>query len=67
MINLIGAYTKKYDEERAYMDYAGSNYGVAAYATVEIEGKFYIFNGEYANQVNFCPFTGKKAPKQIGD
>lgn len=28
-------------------------------------GVFWVGNGEYYNQVNFCPFCGEKAPKQI--
>jgi hypothetical protein len=28
-------------------------------------GEFWVGNGEYASQVNFCPVCGAKAPKQI--
>ena len=26
------------------------------------DGHFWAENGEYSNQVNFCPFCGEKAP-----
>jgi len=29
------------------------------------EGQFWVDNGEYCSQVNYCPYTGTKAPKQI--
>jgi len=28
-------------------------------------GEMWVSNDEYQNQVNFCPFCGKKAPKGI--
>lgn len=30
-------------------------------------GTYWVGNGEYASQVNYCPFCGKKAPTQIKD
>lgn len=29
------------------------------------EGKMWVENGEYSSQVNFCPFTGTPAKKQM--
>lgn len=29
------------------------------------EGRFWVDNGEYCSQVNFCPYTGTRAPKLI--
>ena len=28
-------------------------------------GEFWVNNGEYSNQVNFCPWCGAKAPVRI--
>ena len=28
-------------------------------------GRMFISNGEYGNQVNFCPYCGKKADKLV--
>ena len=28
-------------------------------------GEFWVGNGEKASRVNFCPFCGEKAPKQV--
>lgn len=41
-------------------------YGAAIDACKEDEeGIFWASNGEYSNQVNFCPFCGKEAPVAI--
>lgn len=41
-------------------------YGAAITACEEDDdGGFWAGNGEYESQVNFCPFCGEKAPKQI--
>ncbi len=38
-----------------------------AFDTVYInpDGTMHISNGEYGSQVNFCPWCGKKAAKQL--
>ena len=28
-------------------------------------GQFWVGNGEYGSQVNFCPYCGAKAPVQV--
>lgn len=33
--------------------------------TEDEKGFFYVTNGEYLSYVNFCPYCGEKAPKQI--
>ena len=41
-------------------------WGVAVeYTRIDKEGKMWIGNGEYETQVNYCPFTGDPAPKQM--
>lgn len=41
-------------------------YGGAITEIIEGEdGKMWASNGEYATQINFCPFTGKKADVQM--
>jgi len=30
----------------------------------DTEGRFWVSNDEYASQVAFCPYCGKKAPTQ---
>jgi len=42
-------------------------YGAAIHYTVCEDGMFFVHNGEYISRVNYCPITGEKAPKQIGD
>lgn len=32
---------------------------------INSEGEMYATNGEYSTRVNFCPFTGTPAPKQM--
>jgi hypothetical protein len=32
---------------------------------VQEDGSVWIGNGEYVSQVNFCPWCGKKAEKQL--
>jgi hypothetical protein len=40
-------------------------YGAAVYDCEEdLDGRFWVGNGEYISQVLFCPFTGKPAPNQ---
>lgn len=33
----------------------------------ERDGTFWVSNGEYASQVNFCPVCGAKAPTPVPD
>lgn len=41
-------------------------YGSAVNDCIENEfGEFWVDNGEYSTQVNFCPACGVKAPKQF--
>lgn len=41
-------------------------YGSAVISCVEIgDGRLYVSNGEYGNRVNYCPFCGYKAKKQM--
>ncbi len=43
-------------------DYKSAAYGHAIDCCSEDEnGYFWVGNGEYANQVNYCPFCGAKA------
>lgn len=32
---------------------------------INSNGEMYVTNGEYSTRVNFCPFTGTPAPKQM--
>ena len=29
------------------------------------DSSFWVSNGEYSSQVNYCPYCGAKAPKQV--
>ena len=40
-------------------------FGTAANTCYEENGKLFITNGEYSNQVNYCPFCGYKAKIQL--
>lgn len=43
-------------------------YGVAIeYCFEHDDGTFWVGNGEYGSQVNYCPYCGAKAPKQVGE
>ena len=42
-----------------------SLYGEAVAAVIEIDGKLFVTNGEYASQVNFCPWCGQPAAKPV--
>jgi hypothetical protein len=45
-----------------------SGYGAAIEYCYEDENKkFWVGNGEYGSQVNYCPFCGEKAPIQAKD
>ena len=40
----------------------GARSGPAILAVIEDDdGRMYVFNGECASQVNFCPYTGQRA------
>lgn len=41
-------------------------WGVAIEDCSERDGEFWVGNGEYASQVNYCPVCGEKAPVQVG-
>ncbi len=46
-----------------------ANYGSCGPAITlcyEYDGYFFVTNGEYESQVNFCPWCGMKATKQAG-
>ena len=40
-------------------------YGPAIEYCRESDGEFWVDNGEYATQVNYCPWCGEKAPKPV--
>ena len=43
-------------------------YGTAIDECYECEdGTFWVSNGEYSSQVNYCPVCGEEAPKRVGD
>jgi hypothetical protein len=43
-------------------------YGNAiSYCFEDVDGKLFVENGEYENQVNFCPFCGYKAKHGISE
>lgn len=42
-------------------------YGQAIMRCDEEKGEFWVGNGEYSSRVNFCPFCGARAPKQVTD
>ena len=51
-----------YDRQQLFPE-AEDGYGPAILECMENEkGEFWVGNGEYANQVNFCPFDGIPAP-----
>lgn len=35
------------------------------YTRIDEKGRMWAGNGEYETQVNYCPFTGTPAPKQM--
>ena len=46
----------------------GARFGPLILAVIEDDdGRMYVFNGEYASQVNYCPYTGQRATVQIGE
>jgi hypothetical protein len=57
---------EKFEEQHMQYD---SQYGLwghaVTYTRVDKMGKMWIGNGEYENQVNYCPYTGIAAPVQM--
>ena len=37
------------------------------YVYTDESGKMFVGNDEYETQVNYCPFTGTPAPKQMNE
>ena len=42
-----------------------AHYGEALYECGEDEGRLWVRNDEYTSQVNYCPYCGYKAPRQL--
>lgn len=58
--------TKNSERHKCEGDLPLEGYGAALDKCYEDEdGKFWIDNDEYASQVNYCPYCGKKAPVQV--
>ena len=57
------------EEEAHYCDFyymPSDGYGAAINSCSEIEeGELWVDNGEYASQVNYCPYCGFKAKVQV--
>lgn len=49
-------------EHDCQMSTKKGGYGVAVEYCYEDDGYFWVSNGEYASQVNYCPICGKQAP-----
>ena len=51
------------DDDLDHQDmFDGARFGPAILAVIEDDdGRMYVFNGECASQVNFCPYTGQRA------
>lgn len=49
-------------KHRCKQDLPTGLYGSAITDCYEKERQFWVENGEYASQVNFCPFCGERAP-----
>lgn len=57
---------KKEDHECPAITTPDLDYGPAITEILESEdGEFWATNGEYTSQINYCPWCGLKAPKQI--
>lgn len=55
-------------KHKCAMDTPDDAYGSAIDICSENDdGMFWVSNGEYASQVNYCPYCGVKAPKQVGE
>lgn len=56
------------NQHECKLDSPNDAYGAAVSECYEWkDGTFWVTNGEYSSQVNFCPVCGAKAPKQIGE
>ena len=54
------------DKHTCWLETPQSGYGPAVtFCHEDEEGKLWAENGEYASQVNYCPFCGFRAPTQI--
>lgn len=54
------------NEHLCELDSPSATYGVAVDTChEEPDGTFWVGNGEYSSQVNYCPVCGAKAPKQV--
>ncbi len=64
----LANFTDRLQDEFTPQDmFDGARFGPAILAVIEDDdGRMYVFNGEYASQVNYCPFTGQRATVQIG-
>lgn len=52
-------------EHRCGGDAPSDAYGFAIDVCFSKDGEFWVSNGEYSSRVNFCPFCGAKAEKQM--
>ena len=56
--------TKKHNCQ--FFHFPDDGYGAAiTYCWDDGDGKFWVGNGEYYNQVNYCPYCGVSAPVQV--
>ena len=54
------------EQHNCTLDSPSDVYGIAMDICYEKDdGTYWISNGEYASQVNYCPVCGAKAPKQV--
>jgi hypothetical protein len=54
------------EQHNCTLDSPSDVYGIAMDICYEKDdGTFWVSNGEYASQVNYCPVCGSKAPKQV--
>lgn len=54
------------EKHNCTLDSLSDVYGIAMDICYEKnDGTFWVSNGEYASQVNYCPVCGAKAPKQV--
>jgi regulator of replication initiation timing len=54
------------EQHNCTLDSLSDVYGIAMDICYEKDdGTFWVSNGEYASQVNYCPVCGAKAPKQV--
>ena len=53
------------EQHNCTLDSPSDVYGIAMDICYEKDGTYWVSNGEYASQVNYCPVCGAKAPKQV--